>query len=157
MKGKKLRSVERIFDFDVQLLGFGSTTEMPPGPRSSPSLGLGRPILFCILILVTLLYLVRAPAASPAPVPLKKQPLAAPAPEQESDGVYTQRIIGLGDIHADFPAMTSILRMLKLVDMRGNWIGGNAVIVQTGGELPSFLISSPLHLLLGSCTRTELS
>lgn len=115
------------------------TTEMPPTPRSSPSLGLGRPLLFCLLILIALLYLVRAPSAAPTPTPIAlKKPLAAAVPDQqEQDRIYTQRIIGLADIHGDLPAMTSILRMMKLVDMRGNWIGGNAVLVQTGGEFSS--------------------
>ncbi|ORY65637.1 Metallo-dependent phosphatase-like protein [Leucosporidium creatinivorum] len=107
---------------------------MPPTPRSnSNSLGLGRPILFCILILFTFLYLIRTPSAAPTPQSSpKKQPLAAPVAQQEQDGIHRQRIIGLADIHGDLPAMTSILRRMKLVDMRGEWIGGNAVIVQTG-------------------------
>ena len=48
--------------------------------------------------------------------------------------VFQKRVIGLGDIHGDLSHAMRILRMAELVDLRGRWIGGDAILVQTGGE-----------------------
>jgi len=42
------------------------------------------------------------------------------------------RIVAVGDLHGDFAAWRDIARAAKLVDGKGAWIGGNAVLVQTG-------------------------
>lgn len=42
------------------------------------------------------------------------------------------RIVAVGDLHGDFAAWRDIARAAKLIDGRGAWIGGNAVLVQTG-------------------------
>lgn len=38
----------------------------------------------------------------------------------------------MGDIHGDLPALTAILRRAALVDLKGNWIGDDTVLVSTG-------------------------
>lgn len=42
------------------------------------------------------------------------------------------RIVAVGDLHGDFAAWRDIARAAKLIDAKGAWIGGNAVLVQTG-------------------------
>jgi hypothetical protein len=41
-------------------------------------------------------------------------------------------IIAVGDIHGDWEAWTDILRKAGLIDARTRWIGGSAILVQTG-------------------------
>jgi len=50
--------------------------------------------------------------------------LAAPSP--------LHRIVAVGDLHGDFSAWRDIARAAQLVDGKGGWIGGDAVLVQTG-------------------------
>ena len=42
------------------------------------------------------------------------------------------RIVAVGDLHGDFAAWRDIARAARLVDGNGGWIGGDAVLVQTG-------------------------
>jgi hypothetical protein len=42
------------------------------------------------------------------------------------------RIIAVGDLHGDFYAWRDILRAARLVDDKGHWAGGDAILVQTG-------------------------
>lgn len=42
------------------------------------------------------------------------------------------RIVAIGDLHGDFSAWRDIARTAQLVDEDGRWIGGGAVLVQTG-------------------------
>ncbi len=42
------------------------------------------------------------------------------------------RIVAVGDLHGDFSAWRDIARAARLVDDKGRWIGGDAVLVQTG-------------------------
>jgi hypothetical protein len=42
------------------------------------------------------------------------------------------RIVAVGDLHGDFAAWRDIARAAQLVDKDGRWIGGEAVLVQTG-------------------------
>jgi hypothetical protein len=42
------------------------------------------------------------------------------------------RIVAVGDLHGDFAAWRDIARAAKLIDAKGAWIGGDAVLVQTG-------------------------
>ncbi|GAA6060685.1 hypothetical protein JCM10212_005067 [Sporobolomyces blumeae] len=53
-------------------------------------------------------------------------------PEQAGERVIHHRIVAVGDIHGDYPALTAILRKARLVDLKGQWIGGDTVLVQTG-------------------------
>ncbi|HVM37475.1 MAG TPA: metallophosphoesterase [Sphingomicrobium sp.] len=43
-----------------------------------------------------------------------------------------QRIVAVGDLHGDYEAWRAIARAARLVDARGRWAGGNAILVQTG-------------------------
>ncbi len=43
-----------------------------------------------------------------------------------------RRIVAVGDLHGDFSAWRDIARAAGLVDDRGRWIGGGAILVQTG-------------------------
>jgi len=49
---------------------------------------------------------------------------AAPSP--------LHRIVAVGDLHGDFAAWRDIARAAQLVNDAGRWIGGEAVLVQTG-------------------------
>lgn len=44
----------------------------------------------------------------------------------------SQRIVAIGDLHGDFSAWRNIARAAQLIDGNGHWIGGNAILVQTG-------------------------
>lgn len=42
------------------------------------------------------------------------------------------RRIAVGDVHGDLQALEAILRHSKLIDGRGKWTGGDAILIQTG-------------------------
>jgi hypothetical protein len=42
------------------------------------------------------------------------------------------RIIAVGDVHGSPDALLNVLRAAELVDEEGDWVGGNAILVQTG-------------------------
>ena len=42
------------------------------------------------------------------------------------------RVIAIGDIHGEYEGLTTILRESKLIDEDNQWIGGDAILVQTG-------------------------
>lgn len=65
----------------------------------------------------------QAPAADPRSVPVVwRHPGAA-------------RVVALGDIHGDLSAARAALRLAGLIDEKDGWIGGAAVLVQTGDIL----------------------
>ena len=66
-----------------------------------------------IILLLAALAMTPARAADPA----------APMPA---------RVIAVGDLHGDFDAWNDIVRDAGLVDAKGKWVGGAAVLVQTG-------------------------
>jgi hypothetical protein len=47
----------------------------------------------------------------------------------------TERIVAVGDVHGAYERFVGILRAAGLVDARARWIGGRAVLVQTGDVL----------------------
>lgn len=47
-------------------------------------------------------------------------------------GSVPQRVVAIGDLHADLPAALRTMRMAGLVDAAGTWSGGETVLVQTG-------------------------
>lgn len=61
----------------------------------------------------------------------------SPAP-QASEAVAAQstqrleRVVAVGDLHADLPAALEVLTLAGLVDEQGAWAGGSATLVQTG-------------------------
>ncbi|MEJ2084940.1 MAG: metallophosphoesterase [Acidobacteriota bacterium] len=59
--------------------------------------------------------------------------LPSAAISNSSDPVETpDRVVAIGDIHGEFEGFTSILRASELVDDSNRWIGGTAILVQTG-------------------------
>ena len=44
----------------------------------------------------------------------------------------TARIVAVGDLHGDYDAWAAIARAAGLVDAKGRWAGGGAVLVQMG-------------------------
>jgi hypothetical protein len=47
----------------------------------------------------------------------------------------SERVIAIGDVHGAYDAFTGILRTAGLLDRRDRWIGGRAVLIQTGDVL----------------------
>ncbi len=45
------------------------------------------------------------------------------------------RIVVIGDIHGDFNALLYALYKSKVIDVKGNWIGGNTIVVQLGDQI----------------------
>lgn len=70
-----------------------------------------------------------APSAVAHPeVPVPEPPdLRAPPPA----GI----VVAVGDVHGDLAATREVLRRAGLIDEADRWIGGNAVLVQTGDQL----------------------
>jgi hypothetical protein len=50
------------------------------------------------------------------------------------DGILSTRIVAVGDIHGDLPRLMKVLRRAGVVDLKGYWIGGETILVQTGGS-----------------------
>lgn len=78
------------------------------------------------MILSTLLFLASSCRADPAPK-AQSEPKAQPAPQPEP-----QRIVAIGDLHADLDNALGALRLAGLVDEAGHWAAGETVFVQTG-------------------------
>jgi Calcineurin-like phosphoesterase len=58
--------------------------------------------------------------------------ISALAISASAASVPIHRIVSVGDVHGDFSAWRGILRAAKLVDDRGRWTGGRAILVQVG-------------------------
>jgi hypothetical protein len=56
-------------------------------------------------------------------------------PEAPSEARNTNRIVAIGDLHGDLEAAEAALRLGGAIDQRGQWIGGDLVVVQTGDIL----------------------
>jgi hypothetical protein len=65
-----------------------------------------------------------------ADVAIRAQPARWPCDVRTGD-----RIVAVGDVHGAFEAFAGILRTAGLIDSRGRWTGGRAVLVQTGDVL----------------------
>lgn len=54
-----------------------------------------------------------------------------------NNGIFksTNRIIAIGDIHGDFDVLLIALFKAKCINIKGNWIGGNTIVVQLGDIL----------------------
>ncbi len=55
--------------------------------------------------------------------------LAVPTDAEE------RRIVAIGDVHGAYEELVEILHQAALVDRRGRWVGGDAILVQTGDFL----------------------
>jgi hypothetical protein len=62
-----------------------------------------------------------APVAEPLDLPTRYPP--------------AQRIVAIGDLHGDLAATRTALRLAGAIDEHDRWVGGTAVIVQTGDQL----------------------
>ncbi|KAI5478940.1 hypothetical protein MNV49_004461 [Pseudohyphozyma bogoriensis] len=69
--------------------------------------------------------------AGAAVVQQAQSPLNLDSPADELS-VWQRRIVAVGDIHGDLSHLTKILRMAHLIDLKGLWIGGDTILVQTG-------------------------
>ncbi len=45
---------------------------------------------------------------------------------------WAARIVAVGDVHGEIEGFDSVLRAAALMDQDGNWVGGDAILVQTG-------------------------
>jgi hypothetical protein len=59
----------------------------------------------------------------------------APAPDTVCDIRTPERVVAIGDVHGAYPQFVAILRAAGLVDNRERWIGGRALLIQTGDVL----------------------
>lgn len=79
------------------------------------------------LILLGLLGLGCASAESPS----QPAPSVAPLPPTPVS-TEAERLVAVGDLHADLPATLALFSALGLVDGAGRWSGGQTILVQTG-------------------------
>jgi hypothetical protein len=85
----------------------------------------GRHLSRLVLLLAALLVWRADPGARPQP-----------APPASACGVETtERIVAVGDVHGAYDQFTAILREAGLIDARQRWVGGRAILVQTGDVL----------------------
>jgi hypothetical protein len=47
----------------------------------------------------------------------------------------SERVIAVGDVHGAYDPFRAILRETKIIDARDRWIGGRAILIQTGDVL----------------------
>lgn len=59
----------------------------------------------------------------------------AQAPAGVCDITTTERVVAIGDVHGAYDHFTAILRAAGLTDRRDRWVGGRAILVQTGDVL----------------------
>ncbi len=71
-----------------------------------------------------------------------------PAPIGEIAPPISQRLVAVGDLHADLDNAVHTLQLTGLVDADGHWIGGTAVLVQTGDTTDRGPDSRPIMKLL---------
>ena len=45
------------------------------------------------------------------------------------------KIIAIGDLHGDFQVFKKVLSMCKLIDVSGDWTGGDTHVIQVGDTL----------------------
>ena len=60
------------------------------------------------------------------PGPAMALPSRNPSPPE------ARRIVAIGDLHGDCGAWRDIARAARLIDARNRWVGGSAILVQTG-------------------------
>ena len=59
------------------------------------------------------------------------------------------KIIAIGDIHGDYPALIKLLRLAKVINSKSEWIGGSTYVVQVGDTLDGLrpgIIHDPVYL-----------
>ena len=73
-------------------------------------------------VLVLLFFAAAIPSAAPADI----------AVQADTSG---RRVVAVGDIHGAFNGVREILRKIELIDQKDRWVGGDAILVQTGDFL----------------------
>ncbi len=69
-------------------------------------------------------------------LPLLVANAAGPQAPADICDLYTdQRVVAIGDVHGAYEPFVAILRETGLIDARDRWIGGSALLVQTGDVL----------------------
>ncbi|MCY1056624.1 metallophosphoesterase [Nannocystis sp. SCPEA4] len=71
-------------------------------------------------------------ASSATPPPAAAQPTPAPTTTRLP---APPRLVALGDLHGDFEATRTALRLAGAIDPQDRWIGKDLVVVQTGDQL----------------------
>ncbi len=73
--------------------------------------------------------------AEAPPQPATLAPVASAAETPPTEPVlWPDRVVAIGDLHADLPATLQVLQLAGLSDAEGNWVGGESVLVQTGDQ-----------------------
>ena len=89
-------------------------------------------------MLKLLLLLSCSSAPPPAPAQAADPPLPSVVWETEAlpetPAKWPTRVVAIGDLHADLPTTLGVLQLAGLVDERGQWIGGDTIVVQTGDQ-----------------------
>ena len=58
-----------------------------------------------------------------------------PTKEPEANLQHHDRIVAIGDVHGSYSGLVSIMKEAALIDNDNYWVGGNALLVQTGDLL----------------------
>ncbi len=78
---------------------------------------------------------VAAPRTPPEAAP-SRTTTSEPAPQPTASRLAAPpRLVAIGDLHGDFEATRSVLRLAGAIDEMDRWIGKELVIVQTGDQL----------------------
>ncbi len=70
-----------------------------------------------------------------AALALDERALAQPGGMSPCDVRTSERVVAVGDVHGAYAQFAAILRAAALIDGRDRWIGGRAILVQTGDVL----------------------
>lgn len=58
--------------------------------------------------------------------------------------IYDRRIVALGDLHGDLANTLEILKFSKIINSTHNWIGGDAIFVQTVNSKTRHVCKHPI-------------
>lgn len=98
-----------------------------------------RRCLLAFLVAVTLVAVQQVNTAHPmAQAPRSAppaQPTVPPGAVGHCDIRTTERVVAVGDVHGAHDGFRAILRAAALIDTRDRWVGGRAILVQTGDVL----------------------
>jgi 3',5'-cyclic AMP phosphodiesterase CpdA len=71
-----------------------------------------------------------------------------PSKDARCEILTTERVVAIGDVHGAFDRFVAILQEARLIDARRRWIGGRAMLVQTGDVPDRGADSRPVFDLL---------
>ena len=70
----------------------------------------------------------------PTEAPTAPEPEPVVLPDRPTPVVLDQRVVALGDLHADLAQTLAALRLAGVVDEQAHWSGGTDILVQTGDQ-----------------------